>query len=747
MHKYAEDNELPYLIDEEGPTIELSNNGENIPCKSSSTIVQIKDLKSGLNEEALKYVWSTKETISKDKITKNLTNGKKINTPSNANGNYYLYIYAEDLLQNETIYRSDLFKLDNTAPIVNLEYTTIEKTNQNVTVTLTTNEEIQVVEGWMLSKDKKVLTKTYEQNVGSEEVIVKDIAGNETKQTVTITNIDKTSPIITTEYSTIEKTNQNVKVKITSDEEIQSVEGWTLSKDKKVLTKQYEQNVSNEEIIVKDIAGNETKQIITVNNIDKIVPIVTVKYSTTEKTTQNVTVTLTANEELQEIEGWTISQNKKVLTKEYEDSVTETISIKDIAGNESKQTITINNIDRAGPKINVKYSTTAKTNQNVKVTLTTDEEIEGVEGWTLSEDKKTLTKIYKKNTTETVSLKDLLGNETKQTIKVSNIDKIAPTVTVTYSTKELTNQNVTVTLTTSEEVQAIAGWTLSEDKKILTKQYEQNVADEEVIVKDIAGNETKQTIEVNNIDKVAPTVAVTYSAKELTNQNVTVTITTSEEVQAIAGWTLSEDKKVLTKEYEDSVTENLTVKDIAGNETKQAITINNIDKVAPTVTIKYSTTEKTKQNVIVTLTANEEIQEAEGWTLSKDKKILTKEYEKNVTETVVVKDTAGNATKQVITINNIDKTPEQVKKVADVNENNKIDIGDILLIKRYMAYTNSTIVANKHSNWKLSDEKTKIGDINKNGKIDIGDILKLQRYISSSNSKEVAQKHKDWLSL
>ena len=90
---------------------------------------------------------------------------------------------------------------------------------------------------------------------------------------------------------------------------------------------------------------------------------------------------------------------------------------------------------------------------------------------------------------------------------------------------------------------------------------------------------------------------------------------------------------------------------------------------------------------------------------------------------------------------------DENNKIGDVNENSKIDIGDILLIKRHMAYTNSTIVANKHTDWKLSDEKTKIGDINKNGKIDIGDILKLQRYISASNSKEVAEKHKEWLNL
>ena len=408
-----------------------------------------------------------------------------------------------------------------------------------------------------------------------------------------------------------------------------------------------------------------------VNIIDTVAPVLKITFDPQTVTNKDVTAKITANEEIQPINGWTISNDKKVLTKSYDNNVTnEEIQVKDIAGNVTKQMITINNIDKIGPKINVKYSSTKKTNKNVKVTLTTDEEVGEVEGWTLSEDKKTLTKTYKKNTTETVSLKDLLGNETKQTIKISNIDKTVPTVTITYSSIEKTNQNVTVNLTANEEIQEVEGWTLSSDKKVLTKQYTQNIENEEIIIKDIAGNETKQ-----------------------------------------------------------------------------AITINNIDKVAPKVTVKYSTTEKTNQNVTITVIANEAIQAVSGWTLSQDKKQLSKIYSNNTTETITIKDLVGNETKQTITINNIDKTPEQVKKVGDVNESNKIDIGDILLLKRQMAYTNSTIVANKHTDWKLSDEKTTIGDINKNGKIDIGDILKLQRYISASNSKQVAEKHKDWLNL
>ena len=53
----------------------------------------------------------------------------------------------------------------------------------------------------------------------------------------------------------------------------------------------------------------------------------------------------------------------------------------------------------------------------------------------------------------------------------------------------------------------------------------------------------------------------------------------------------------------------------------------------------------------------------------------------------------------------------------------------------------------KYYNWKLDEEKVLIGDVNKNGKIDVGDILKLRRYIAASTSKEIAEKHSDWLNI
>ena len=63
----------------------------------------------------------------------------------------------------------------------------------------------------------------------------------------------------------------------------------------------------------------------------------------------------------------------------------------------------------------------------------------------------------------------------------------------------------------------------------------------------------------------------------------------------------------------------------------------------PTNTNKNTVTNTTaKQTVTVTVTANKQVQAITGWTLSADKKVLTKQYTANTTETITLTDTAGN---------------------------------------------------------------------------------------------------------
>ena len=84
---------------------------------------------------------------------------------------------------------------------------------------------------------------------------------------------------------------------------------------------------------------------------------------------------------------------------------------------------------------------------------------------------------------------------------------------------------------------------------------------------------------------------------------------------------------------------------------------------------------------------------------------------------------------------------------GDVNENNLIDIGDILLLLRHIAQNNDEKIFQKHPDWKLTNNLIDIGDVNKNNIIDTGDILKLLRYISAMSNTLVKEKHPDWVEL
>ena len=585
---------------------------------------------------------------------------------------------------------------DKTPPKVEVKNSITTPTNQNVTVTITANEEVKTVTGWSISSDRKILSKKYTENK-SETIDVIDLAGNKTTVNVKVDNIDKIAPKAEVKNSITTPTNQNVTVTITANEEIKPVSGWKLSTGKTILTKEYAKN-GEETVEITDLAGNKTTANVKVDNIDKTAPIIEVKNSITSPTNGNVTVSITANEEVKTVTGWSISTDRKTLSKKYTTNKSETITVTDLAGNTTTASVKITNIDKTAPQIEVTNSITSPTNQNVTVSITANEEVKTVTGWSISSDRKTLSKKYTENKTETIDVIDLAGNKTTANIKVDNIDKTAPTVEVKNSITSLTNENVTVTITANEEIKEVPDWTLSSDKKVLTKVYTENKT-ETIEITDLAGNKTTAEVTVNNINKIGPKVAIKYSTVEITNQNVIVTITSDKEIQEVDGWTLSSDKKILTKTYNENKEETIQVIDLSGNKITVSVKISNIDKIAPNLNVKYSTVEKTNQNIIATITSDKEIQEVEGWTLDTSKRILTKEYKENGEETIVITDLAGNKATANIKIGNIDKTEPkvEVKNSITTLTNQNVVV---------------TITANKEirevSGWTLSNDKKRL---------------------------------------
>jgi len=113
-------------IDDINPTVTFSMDGNSTYAKIRATLVTVSDLESGVNPSSLKYLWTTSTTTpSEASFTSTFTNGNAIITPEGVTGEYYLWILASDNTDNKIITRSNVFNLDNTAPVITVNPATV----------------------------------------------------------------------------------------------------------------------------------------------------------------------------------------------------------------------------------------------------------------------------------------------------------------------------------------------------------------------------------------------------------------------------------------------------------------------------------------------------------------------------------------------------------------------------------------------------------------------------------------------
>ena len=183
------------------------------------------------------------------------------------------------------------------------------------------------------------------------------------------------------------------------------------------------------EVTVTDAAFNE-KTIKFV--IDKTAPTVKVTKSNNDNSTnKDVIVTIEGNEPIT-IEGWT-KVNDTTYTNVYSENGKYSVVVKDVVGNATTINFEVKRIDKVAPTaIITKSNNDNSTNQDVVVTLVSNEAIYKPEGWTEVKTNKEheFTKTYSKNGKYSVVIKDKAGNETTIKFEVKRIDKVAPKLTV-----------------------------------------------------------------------------------------------------------------------------------------------------------------------------------------------------------------------------------------------------------------------------------------------------------------------------
>lgn len=187
------------------------------------------------------------------------------------------------------------------------------------------------------------------------------------------------------------------------------------------------------------------------------------------------------------------------------------------------------------------------------------------------------TKTFSSNCTVYVYVRDALGNiRLASTQTINKIDKTAPTAPkVTGVPTAWTNQNYTLTASTTESGSGVAGYSFSTQSGTYswqtgnTKQYTGN-GTVYVYAKDNAGNiSAVTTVKIDKVDKAKPVISDVSVVKDTETKKTTVTITATDALSGIAGYSFDGGKTYQTSNTKElsSVPNSISiaVKDNAGN--------------------------------------------------------------------------------------------------------------------------------------------------------------------------------------
>lgn len=177
-----------------------------------------------------------------------------------------------------------------------------------------------------------------------------------------------------------------------------------------------------------------------------------------------------------------------------------TYTATDLAGNSATMTRTVNVADQTAPTATVSYSTTAPTNGNVVATITPSEPV------TVTNNGGLTTRTFTANGIFTFTFVDAASNTGSATAAVSNIDTVAPVITIAPHVTTPTNQDITVTASTNEGTLNAATYTFTTNGSF------------SFVATDTAGNVSTATVTISNINKVAPVITILGNNPETVTQ-------------------------------------------------------------------------------------------------------------------------------------------------------------------------------------------------------------------------------------
>lgn len=534
-----------------------------------------------------------------------------------SNGTYSFTAY--DKAGRKTSKSITISNIDKTAPTISkVEKVNLSTTGYDIYVTCSDNvgvTEVRVPTWTLASKqaDIKWLVASKESDGryharinfsdwGSKEgyyashVYAYDAAGNNVGYPTVDYLLDKSNPTLSVSANTTSPTKKVVLSYSADDSNFKEVELPNGSKSS-YKTGTYEVTSNGTYTFkVTDLAGKSVSKSITVSNIDLTPPSLTLGVNTTSFTTGDVVINFTANDanfSKVELPNGQFSTNK---TGSYTVTSNGTYSFKayDSVGNVTTKSITISNIDKTAPTLNVSLSSSALTNENLTINFSADDA--NFDYVLKPDNSKSTTKTgsfgISSNGVYVFKAYDKAGNSVTKTLTVSNIDKTNPSLSLTVNTTNPSKDVVISYVGDDEHFKSIA---LPNGSTTTSKTGNYTVSSNGTFTfkaSDSVGNETTKTITISNIDRTSPSLELTQNRTDLTNGDVVINYSADDsnfKSVTLPNGTVSNSKKG-TFTAGSNGTFTFVAEDLAGNKTSKSITISNIDKTLPTGSLSLNTT-------------------------------------------------------------------------------------------------------------------------------------------------------------
>ena len=356
---------------------------------------------------------------------------------------------------------------------------------------------VRVTNGVGLTTEKSITFKT--KNISAATFVVSDASKWTTKKDVTI--------------------NYPTRVNgVTYRYKIGNGSWQVLTSGKKKELEVKENTVIYAEVILN---GETVSSNVSVTKIDNTPPVITSIKPDTTSWKRQVTIQVIATDTPSGIAGYSFNDGAtwtSASTYTTTKNGTYKIKVKDYANNITSGQITINNIDRTGPKCVSSGGNNTWTNQSRTIIGTCIDDGEGA-----GCEARTVSKTISTDTNAKMSpgvVKDVAGNETTcPATEMVKVDKTKPSCKVTLSTTDWTNKAVTAYGKCKD---SLSGCATNDVKKKYSSEMNAKVTIG--TVKDKAGNETNCTSSQNvKIDLTKPSCTVSGGSTTWTSGSRTVT--------------------------------------------------------------------------------------------------------------------------------------------------------------------------------------------------------------------------------